>query len=850
MKNTKITKNSATAQRDMLKKVKGVDQRDTLKKVKCEAQLATLKQGKSGAASVRECQNLSINNVTGALAPVQYEPEADAQFGTRLATIATDAGQMSLTCSGLSLYVVNLDTAEYQSVGQLASEPLSAVALSSTELLVFTAAGATRVLNHEGTWTILEDMTQPPAISLEVTDTTVYTALIPEGTLTGSYPHGTGLLTTADAASLRTDLLATYNSLANQANDDGYLTQPVLARIRLLDKNFGVIFTGPTVLLGQFQMTDTVEITANVTAGTRSTTSVQTSAYRIGIRMPEALPDGWEERVWGVEVQTSMPLHHLDFNASLRGNVLADTTGTNSTITCAMPGVALDKGGELQRQSLVRQALSRVDTLMSTRAIMTLDPAMAGRLYDIDISTLYPENERAQLLKALAQKVTPVGGYTASVARDCSEPHRYSATACALNGDSVLVANPTPVRYEGYPLTAMAVSRGTGTWHAYAQVSFNDGEEKVVWASQGTNGAPLSLSPILSYPSPDATEMTIALVKSDDTILKQTIALTPDDAARSAYYIHPTLSPWLPTSTASVYLIPAEKRVATCHEGVVINSVASQPLAPLSALLAAPCAISTVTPAARSASSWDFGKSHFYAFSRFGVTAVGVGTSRLLSGANRISMNPVSDADQVAWTDSAVYALSDAGTLFAVSGNRASPIASTGILTANDSALTANDANERKSGWRVASAAATFTPLILSSFKDPLLITPKASLTTNHSPLTTLLSPSTLEYTGVTADDGTDTVPILWEARVPLSAPIRAARIDLAASDFQGSVTVSLDNGQEPDGSLPILQLEIAGAVNAPLLYPVAAPRRLWATVRIEGRVSTDFLFRNIELIY
>ncbi|MCC8036835.1 MAG: hypothetical protein LIP02_01660 [Bacteroidales bacterium] len=828
MKNTKFTdqkgKNTANQGNNTQKQCKGSGNPTKLSKVTITAEQATLKAPGSGEASVRECKNLSVNKETGALAAVRYEGERDAQFGTRLATFASDEGRMSLTASGLSVYVVNLDTAEYQSVGQLPSEALSAVALSSTQLLVFTSGGTCRVINQSGKWAILEDMTQPPAISLEVTDTTVYTAQIPEGTLTGSYPHGTGLLAKTDAEALRGDLLATYNSLALQANDDGYLTQPVLARVRLLDKNYGVVFTGPTVLLGEFQLTDALEITANVTAGTRSATAVQTSAFRIGLRFPQALPEGWEDRVWGIEVQTSMPLHTVDFSAALRGNVLADSTGTNSTITCAMPGVALDKGGELQRQSIVRQALSHIDSLMSTRMVMTLNAEVAGRVYDIDISTLYPQMERTQLLKVLAQAVTPVAGYTAAVARDCSEPHRFTASACALNGDTLLVANPTPVRYEGYPLTAMAVSRGSGSWHAYAHVAFSDGQEKVVWSSQGSDQAPLALSPVLSYPSPDAAKMTIAIATSDGTILKTTVDLTPDDAARSSYYIHPSLAPWLPTTTASVYLIPAEKRVATCHEGVVINTVASLPLTPLSALLAAPCAISTVTPAARSASSWDFGKSHFYAFSRFGVTAVGVGTSRLLSGANRISMYPVSTPAQVVWTDTAVYVLSDRGTLFAVSGNRSTLIAGTGILDAND-------ANGRLSGLAERPWSALTTLVI-------------------EGEGTTLLSPSTLSYTQVTEDDGSDTVPIAWEARVPLSAPIRAACFDLAASLFTGSVTISLDNGQEPDGSLLVLRLDIDGQVNAPLCYPVTAPWRGWATVRVEGRVSTDFLFRKIQLIY
>ncbi len=793
------------------------------------AQLPSLKQAKNSAPTVDDCQNLVINPANGALVPLQYEPSKDAQFGTRLTAFATDDGQMSLIHSGLSLYIVNLATGEYQSVGLLSNEPTSAVALSASELLVFTSQGSTRVVNSDGSWTILEEMTQPPAFSLEVVDTTVYNALIPEGTLTGSYLHGTGSLSKADAQSLRNDLLSTYHSLAEKARADGYMIQPVLARIRLIDEYFNVKFTGPTVLLGQFQLTDALEISANVTAATRAVTAIQASAYNIGVRIPDTLPDGWQKHIWGLEVQTSTPLHILDYAASLNGSVLADSTGTSSTITCALPGVATDRGGELQRQAVVWQSLSRLDSLLTTRSIKALSDEMAGKLITVNISTQDPQQEREALTKALSKKVSQATGYTAVVARNCSEPHRFTATACALNGDTVLVANPTPVRYEGFPLTAMATSRGIGAWHAYAQVALSDGSEKVVWSGQGSSLAPLALSPILSYPSPDATQMTIAILNSEGTILKQTLPLTPDDAGRASYYIHPSLEPWLPSTTASVYLIPAEQRVATCHDGVVFNTLASNPLEPISALLAAPCAISALTPAARSSSSWDYGKSHFYAFSRFGVTAIGVGTTRTLSGANRISQLPVSTPQQVVWTDSAVYAISDTVTLFSVSGNRSTPLSCV------------------STSWEGAVPSAAITayatpPVALPSFKNPLLITTQKSVTS-------LLSPDSLSFTRVTPDDGTDTIPILWQARIPLSTPIRAANFDLAASLFQGSITLSLDNGQQPDGSLPLLRLDIDSEVNAPLYYPVTAPFRGWATVSIEARVSPDFLFRKINLL-
>lgn len=793
------------------------------------APLPSLKQAQSSAPTVGDCQNLVINPANGALVPFQYEPPTDAQFGTRLTTFATDDGQMSLTHNGLSIYIVNLVTGEYQSVGQLASEPTSAIPLSSTELLVFTAQGTTRLIKNDNAWTIQDEPTRSPEISLEVVDTTVYNATIRPGKLTDNYPHGTGILSKADADSLSYDLRVAYNSLYNQACADGYFIQPILARVCLYDEQFCTIYTGPTVMLGQFQLTEQLSISADTTAGTRAATAIQATAYRVAVRLPDPLPDEWKNRVYGLFIQASVPLHPLDFNASVHGNVLADTSGTSSTITCAWPGMALDRGGELQRQALVSQCLSRIDDVVANRMGFIIEPISNKRLHYYTPSSLIPDTERAQLDKILAKKVTPLTGYTTEVVRRCSRPHKFTATSVTLNGDTVLIANPKAVRYEGYPLTTMSVKRGEGSWHAYAQVTFGDGSEKVVWSGQGSDNAPLALSPIMCYPAPDAREMTIAIAYSDGTILKDTVTLTPDDSGRYSFYIHPSLQPWTPSAQASVYLIPAEQRVLACHDGIVFNTLASNPLEPLSALLAAPCAISALTPAARSTSSWDYGKSHFYAFSRFGVTAIGVGTSRTLSGANRISQLPVSTPQQVVWTDAAVYAISDTATLFSVSGNRSSPLSCV------------------SPPWEGALPTATLTafitpPVALSPFETPLLITTQKSVTI-------LLAPQSLKFTRVTPDDGTDSIPILWQARIPLSTPLKRVTLDLAASDFQGSITLSLDNGQEPDGSLPLLHLDIAGEINAPLTYPLSAPLRGWATVTIDARVSPDFLFRKINLL-
>lgn len=91
---------------------------------------------------------------------------------------------------------------------------------------------------------------------------------------------------------------------------------------------------------------------------------------------------------------------------------------------------------------------------------------------------------------------------------------------------------------------------------------------------------------------------------------------------------------------------------------------------------------------------------------------------------------------------------------------------------------------------------------------------------------------------------------VVWsaEADVPDGRRVAWLKVDMAASEMKGDVTLSLNDGAGSEYSSMLMKLTVVGAVNSPIYAPVAAPKRRRAVVRVGGRVSEDFVLRKVEL--
>ncbi|MDE7412138.1 MAG: hypothetical protein K2M94_08890, partial [Paramuribaculum sp.] len=91
---------------------------------------------------------------------------------------------------------------------------------------------------------------------------------------------------------------------------------------------------------------------------------------------------------------------------------------------------------------------------------------------------------------------------------------------------------------------------------------------------------------------------------------------------------------------------------------------------------------------------------------------------------------------------------------------------------------------------------------------------------------------------------------IIFQGEMPISSRqrLRAVEVGLAASFLTGTLTVGTHHGAGARHALPVVTLQVTGAVNAPLKAAFIAPPARYATVTIEATASSDFTLHYIHL--
>lgn len=742
-------------------------------------------------------------------------------------------------------------------VGALNSRPLCAIT-DGYGVTVMTACGAER-MRWDSTgkrWELSGLMPEFPPIAIVATEQTTLTATIRAAAITGDYPHGSGRLKSDDSLSLTADCLDAYRRLDKTARAGGYYMQPLIARYRIKDRDGNILYRSAPVIVGDgFQCTGS--ISCAVSGGERQATDISTGVWKMGITAPESVTGMWREEAATLEILATRQLHPVRMKGEADGSL--NQSGANvSTLGFTMPGVARYESGDSQRRAMVTAALDRLDEMMSVVARIN-DPfggaiGAAGTIKVIERrNSAGVDSEWAAVEKSLGKEPLAMRGYKESTLSACRVPHRFTATTAAVCGDTVLWGNPTALRYGGYPLTMTAAATRSGRWRANVAVEMADGSERAVWSGAGDKGEPLTLSPLLTYPAADAEKMTINISHSDGSIVRESLRLTPTENGDMAYYLHPTIAPWSPTTAADTYLTPAEIEKPRDMAGRVLSATNGFPLAPTGALAVSPAAITKLTAASRSDSTWDFGRGHYYSFSPAGIAAISVNSNRVVTGANLISTIGIDRPEQVAPGNDGVWTLTDEG-IMKISGNRCAWAVSLdgkgralGWCRRGGGELWVTDADG--SADLVATDRMETVKRRLEEI-DSLYCDGDALLIINSSGVSD------------TATETAVTVETQWKARLQIDgipdpgargnsriAAVRAVTIDMDAQSADIAIDVRCDCGQGPEGSRPLLSANVRGAVDRPLTMRLRAPRRGWIDIRISGKVSAESVIRKIILM-
>lgn len=809
------------------------------------------------------CRNMRLSNDGSGLVPVGAA-KVIAEGNARPFFLFRDSnGKRTLfTKRGNVLSYISLDAenTEVKELATLPSEPYCATASGET-VTVMTTEGGFRAVHDEDadSWSVAGAMPSLPAISIIASGTATFSSTIPSRVLTGGYTRCQGSLTAADTNAVSSDLLNAYNDISTKARNAGYYVQPVMADYRLYDKDGGLLYKSAPVLVSPpsgFQCTEAIATTINASSGIFSNADAYTlnaTGFKLGIVSPELIESPWRETVAAVEVTVTPQLHPVDFLAKA-SNRLEPNSATQGILRMYMPGTANGMvASTAQREEKIIATAERMEEVASPIKLYTKPfaggiSANAGETIETEcITLLTPAEETKPLNKSLSTKATRVE----KLLQETNIPHSFTARTATTTGDIITWGDITPRLSDGYAAGTFAASTGSGRWRACIKTVLGSRGETVVWHGEGECNAPLTFSPLLSYPHPDATEMTITVSYADGRILSRRFPLKPSPNRRMAYYLNPGATPITPDSELEAYVIPAEERKPERHPGTIMCSRTVSPTEVNSVLTVSQGSITAITPAVRSTSSWDFARTHLYAFTTTGIYAVAVSGTRRAIAANIIDPRGVADADAVTAGNDSAYAIAD-GQAIKVHGSRSETIG--------------NQSGFKSIGWNGVSNELWFitndgkTVVYQADhngyyFRD---MTEMTSLFSSAEELFALAGNKILDLSTET-DEGMQEIE--WKSRLAIdgtTAPLhrsssgtpRITSLSWRVFSTNADLKLSLrgDGGAGETNSYPMLILGAKGSINSPISARVIAPARPYITLAVSGKPGGMLRVESIEM--
>lgn len=720
----------------------------------------------------------------------------------------------------------------YTELCGLDPEPYTALYDGDATLYVMTAAGA-----RAFAWPGLEPQADaegdfPPCVLSAVPGPVSPVVTVPPLQLDDNYRRKAAL-SASDARTLAADLQNGLRTLAGEARAHNAMTQPALARYRLLDAEGRVLFTSPVVLLGESHNYQGVRLAVD-SAGVAAGYTLQAPSWCLQVQVPRGMP----ARVRTVQVSLSPQLHPAAWWEEPQVTLTHGGTTSASTVsvlpaaasTAVVPGRYGDAAATLGALAARMDAVEQVVAMVAPVA-GTVELAWPG--------VGVPRDEWAELDAALGRDVVAAG---TAVAR-LQAPHGFSARCAARSGDTVLWADLSPLRYAGYPLPLLAAATAPGeAWTAFVAVDFADGGRSV-WTGGGDSGAPLSLGPLLSYPSPDAVSMTIGLTRGGSSFCG-TFPLTALPDGRAAAYVHPSVAPFELAPGSCEAPAPVEK--ACRYSSTVMAADAATPLVALALRDCCGGRVERLLPAAGSTGAWDFGRTRFLAFGHGGIMSVALGSARDSLATGHIDSRRVEHPAAVAPVA--------AGEVYAVAGGDLVRLTGTKLATVVRSCGYSQIAWIAPHAELLAMAGDDYPAIVLTTATRRLRtytrsLAPVALLGGIHGAYAATAS-------GVVALHRESAAPaaVKWQmrARGPFSRcagglPLRRLRLNACGSGLRLRLAVAATSWLAPE-PVPTASVELRGRLSTPHELRVAMRPAAAAEITVEGTAGPDFILESIEL--
>ena len=475
-------------------------------------------------------------------------------------------------------------------------------------------------------------------------------------------------------------LSSAYSSAAGVARQRGVLIRPVIARATIFDRDGATLYRGPEVLVGTEclgQYSDTVNLPLGGDGQSVSETKIELTAYKLHIKVNPMTCQGWVERAAMLVVEVSPQFHPWVAESGGRRVISASVgRGTGQAgerrLTLSVPGAAMSLGPSRPERSttLIEAMVSRFEKVKRVAARFQ-KPYERGVDEEITVAPYVGlAEEVAEATRDFSDRVLNDG--TEDGLGMMNAPNRFSARIYASDGTGTILAGDVEVnRFKGHVAAELAAAVDPSrSYKSVTSVIFRDGSV-VSRVESGQCDAPTVLSPLVSYPSPDAVGLRIGVEYSDGSVQRWSYSLHPDPAGRISVGVDPTIAPvagavydepgGLPTDGSEDLIVRMKNRLAVvsaCRPGVI------------TAIARTEGSIKAIAGARTGGGSWEFGRSRFVVGTDRGMILGGVNERR-----DKLVLNHLNDRitsgrfGMTSDSDGVIYVI-ERGRVFRVSGSR------------------------------------------------------------------------------------------------------------------------------------------------------------------------------------
>lgn len=491
-----------------------------------------------------------------------------------------------------------------------------------------------------------------PPLRIARHDIGTASADMPVLTLSSAYTSNDRHLSETDRSKVDKAMREAYINLSDRALLRGRYIQPVVARYRLIGEEGRTLYTSAPVVVAPETGLQGVTATLRLTGeGMRQCEISPLTATEFVPAIEATRPTNavWDALVRSVQLLVSPQLH--PYSDTLPGqNSRSAWTTTQITMQATLPG--------LDPSRPYAEAGTRIAGYI-TSILDNQDVALRVR------ATPHDTEAELQELRAIAGLRRPVPTPADVLAVSLSAPHTFTAATSARSGDLVAWGDLTVNPYAGHTLPEMTLSvlAGTSSLPTASLVSMHDGSSVVSTAVMTKSEQPM-LSPLVTYPSADASSMT--LIAGSKAL---TLPLIPTPGARCSYYLAPDLRPMPLTEEREGFAVPSASPRRRHYPSAVALCPVSAPFDATAVSHGDGAQLVALLPAMRHSNSFTVPSARFYMFGHGGISSMTLSDGRKRVNINLLYGRPVTSAGAVTPITGGVAALAGKA-LVKVTGSR------------------------------------------------------------------------------------------------------------------------------------------------------------------------------------